>query len=415
MYLNVSKDEQRFGVCLGVHVIKDKYRITEIMIFRKEGTKYVLEKQQEVDLENICPEFHFSNENPNELLFFSATDVLKLNYLSEEAVMESVYKFENPLACEPNFGCFSRCQTKLIVTSDDDILYVDLKQPDVSQREIDFDEKEEIGEIKKIFATEERFFVLANKKEHRLGFYLFSIDLADPTGHSEYFIRWTNKLDIGDADMYYMTEKPDREYVVVSYKCIGINTFNVFVFDLKDKLIKYWFEGYQLWESPVKGFLLNTNDFLILSKEGTSLLALGEKESRVVKDKEGQWRMIHALGVCNYLKIEPTNHILFAMQFYEDRQICIQEQYDDNERQTHFDDIFRIKIHEITLRELLLVQSIYACPVQSEIEKLVDAQPDPTIFFKVFLELGIKSMVSYLAFDTKSIRSLLSEKNSKYF
>lgn len=33
--------------------------------------------------------------------------------------------------------------------------------------------------------------------------------------------------------------------------------------------------------------------------------------------------MIHALGVCNYLKIEPTNHILFAMQFYDDRQICI--------------------------------------------------------------------------------------------
>lgn len=235
----------------------------------------------------MCPEFHFNNKNTNELFFFSHSHLLKLDYLDEGSEMQEVYKFENELALTPNFGCFSPCQTKLIVTSDDDILYVDLKENDPAKREIDFDEKEEIGEIKKIFATHDRFYVLANKKEHRLGFYLFSIDLADPSGHSEYFIRWNNKLDIGDADMYYMTEKPDREYIVVSYKCIGINTFNVFVFDLQDKLIKYWFEGYQLWESPVKGFLLNTNDFLILSKEGTSLLALGEKESRVVKDKEG--------------------------------------------------------------------------------------------------------------------------------
>lgn len=70
--------------------------------------------------------------------------------------------------------------------------------------------------------------------------------------------------------------------------------------------------------------------------------------------------MVHALGKCNYLKIEESNHIMFKMQFYEDRQICVQEQYSDTEKNTHFDDIFSIKIHEITLRELMLVQSIFA-------------------------------------------------------
>lgn len=74
---------------------------------------------------------------------------------------------------------------------------------------------------------------------------------------------------------------------MVSYKCIGINTFNVFVIDIDTKLIKYWHESYQLWESPIKGFLLNTNDFLILSKAGINLLALGEKPSRIVKDVDG--------------------------------------------------------------------------------------------------------------------------------
>ena len=72
------------------------------------------------------------------------------------------------------------------------------------------------------------------------------------------------------------TGKPNVN-LVISYKSIGINTFNVFVIDIGDKLIKYWHEGYQLWESPVKGFLLKSNDFLILSKDGINVLALGEK------------------------------------------------------------------------------------------------------------------------------------------
>lgn len=63
----------------------------------------------------------------------------------------------------------------------------------------------------------------------------------------------------------------------------------------------------------------------------------------------------------------------------------------------------------------MLVQSIYACKVQSDIELIVKKQPDPKIFFKVFLELGIKSMISYIAFDIKSIRNLLHDDNSKYF
>jgi len=37
------------------------------------------------------------------------------------------------------------------------------------------------------------------------------------------------------------------------------------------------------------------------------------------------------------------------------------------------------------------------------------------IFFKVFLELGIKSMISYLAFDSRSTKCLLSEENRKFF
>lgn len=82
--------------------------------------------------------------------------------------------------------------------------------------------------------------------------------------------------------------------------------------DINTKLIKYWHESNQLWESPVTGFLLSTNEFMILQKLGINLLALGEKEARVVKDNIGDPRKIHSLGSCNYLKKEPSNHLLFA-------------------------------------------------------------------------------------------------------
>ena len=39
--------------------------------------------------------------------------------------------------------------------------------------------------------------------------------------------------------------------------------------------------------------------------------------------------------------------------------------------QTQFEDIYRIKIHEPTLRELLLIQSIYTAKTPSEVASLV--------------------------------------------
>ena len=41
--------------------------------------------------------------------------------------------------------------------------------------------------------------------------------------------------------------------------------------------------------------------------------------------------------------------------------------------QTNFDDIYKIKVHEPTLRELLLIQSIFACTTVSEVSDLVKA------------------------------------------
>lgn len=171
--------------------------------------------------------------------------MFKWNYLDEEQLRETIYNLGNQLQDQPIFGVFSQDQTKFIVTSTMDILYVDMKK----KLEIDFDDQEEISCIQNILADDKHFYVLANKKQQRLGYYLFSVEIDNPTKEPVYLINWNNKLDIGNCDIQILTEKDKKKgtvskYIVVSYKCIGINTFNVFVIDLQTGLIKYWHEGY---------------------------------------------------------------------------------------------------------------------------------------------------------------------------
>ena len=241
---------------------------------------------------------------------------------------------------------------------------------------MDIDETENISDVCNILADEKYFYILANKRNEVLGYYLLMIEIDHPEKEATYLINWNNKLSIRQVDLNFLEEKNDegrnQKYLVVSYKAAGNNTFNVFVFDVETKLLRFWHESFQLYESPVKGFLLRKNkDFLIISKDGINVLNLGMKGARPVTDNNGATRMLHALAACNYLRIEKTNHIYFRCQFYENRRICIQDQFCDDAGQTQFDDIYRIKIHEPTLRELLLIQSIYTAKTPSEVASLV--------------------------------------------
>ena len=117
--------------------------------------------------------------------------------------------------------------------------------------EIDLAEQEGVAGVESVLADETDFYVLANKREHKLGYYLFTVNQDDPEGvrgspgprsEKKYLINWNNKLDIGDCTMHIMMED-GKESIVVCYKCIGINTFNVFVIDLETRLIRYWHES----------------------------------------------------------------------------------------------------------------------------------------------------------------------------
>ena len=63
----------------------------------------------------------------------------------------------------------------------------------------------------------------------------------------EYFLGWVNKTDISDVDICLMKETVKgvvEHSIVVSFKMIGINTYNVFVIDMETRQMKYRHESF---------------------------------------------------------------------------------------------------------------------------------------------------------------------------
>jgi hypothetical protein len=123
-----------------------------------------------------------------------------------------------------------------------------MNEEDVAMREIEYEVRENIAAIQSVIISDTHFYIISNKKNRVLGYYLFSIDISNPHGPARYLINWPNKLDIGNVGLDFMKEKLADgsvcDSIVVSYKMIGINTYNVFVIDTKDGIIKYRHEGF---------------------------------------------------------------------------------------------------------------------------------------------------------------------------
>ena len=64
--------------------------------------------------------------------------------------------------------------------------------------EIDLDEMEELESIQNCCCDEKYFYLMANKKERKLGYYILRIDINKP-GDVDYLMQWDNKLDIGNV------------------------------------------------------------------------------------------------------------------------------------------------------------------------------------------------------------------------
>jgi len=111
------------------------------------------------------------------------------------------------------------------------------------------------------------------------------------------------------------------------------------------------------------GLLLKVSkDFITFSKTGMNVVALGSSNNRKIKDNLGFDKQLHSLHSLDYLKVDPDNYVNCKCQTYENRVISIEQESSreiNGEINTVFEEIYKIKIHEITLRELLILQSFY--------------------------------------------------------
>jgi len=126
----VSEDDTKIGAVLGRQLIKDEEEITEIVIYKRNDVdnKFHLEKVRAFEFNEACITFCFNRKNSSELLFFTTSEVFSFDYLDESRERSTIYELDNKLDDQPKFGVFNDDQTKFIVTSSLDILYVDMRQ-----------------------------------------------------------------------------------------------------------------------------------------------------------------------------------------------------------------------------------------------------------------------------------------------
>jgi hypothetical protein len=106
-------------------------------------------------------------------------------------------------------------------------------------------------------------------------------------------------------------------------------------------------------------FVAKTKDYLTFSRAGINVVSLGTSMKRPLVDAEGLDKMIHSLDSLSFLKVERINFTNFCCQDYNNRIISIEQEWHKNKNtdqvSTHYTQIYKIKINEITLRELLVL------------------------------------------------------------
>ena len=119
-------------------------------------------------------------------------------------------------------------------------------------QEVDIDQEYEISNIMEIIYDDDdvrdvsnssnnkegkTFYILSNKYEEKLGFFVLKIKEGQPyKSENSFLIRWKNKLDIGDTNIQVLRnyEKGIKE-IIISFKTININTFNLMVMDISQE------------------------------------------------------------------------------------------------------------------------------------------------------------------------------------
>lgn len=170
--------------------------------------------------------------------------------------------FEN----QPTFITYNQDQTIVILATNTDVYYVNIE----ADYSVDIESEYHISEVRSVLYAKElrKFYILANKCDRLLGYYLIEIDEFEPEMQEpNVLVNWRSKLELGDASLNLIYDETTKDSkLVVCFKCIFINTYNIILIDLSSKLITFWYETYHLWESSITGiYLQNRKEFCMIS------------------------------------------------------------------------------------------------------------------------------------------------------
>lgn len=80
-----------------------------------------------------------------------------------------------------------------------------------------------------------QIYIIANKYLGKLGFYIMRINMLNPflgPENAQFIVKWNRNLDISDASIAILRDQENGyKEIVVSYKTIFINVYNIMVLD----------------------------------------------------------------------------------------------------------------------------------------------------------------------------------------
>ena len=155
------------------------------------------------------------------MIFTGNKSIFEYNYLDNKTNIIKVFEeaFEKPA----QFFIMNENQDCILIANNVQSIHYNLKTDEL----IDFDLALNIQELKcvTIDKDSDSFYILANKMESQLGFFLFKIKYDKPK-KPKFKIIMKTKLDIGNCNMTIsLSPSHGLKELIISYKSIYVNTF----------------------------------------------------------------------------------------------------------------------------------------------------------------------------------------------
>ena len=150
------------------------------------------------ELRTCSKYIEFKNGSQKELLFANTDGIYLFNIVSEEYKIHHI--FESSFSDQPTFISYNKDQTKVVLASSSDVFFVNI-QDDYS---VDIESEFQISEVRQVLYGKDlgKFYILANKCDRLLGYYLIEIDEAEPDlNEPNVLVNWRSKLELGDASL----------------------------------------------------------------------------------------------------------------------------------------------------------------------------------------------------------------------